>query len=455
MKKIYFTILISCMAFATAMAQGTATDPNGKVTIQAISAEGLCDGSAMFNPGSITEWEWFQDSTFIQTGGDMIDSLCEGNYSVMYSDSAGTSVTDNFYIGFEDTTSTGGTDPNANGRVFPMMVSAAGVCDGAADFDSNGLTTWKWFLHDSTEIQIDGNSISQLCEGDYFVEYSDSTGASMAENFFIGVEGDTTGTDPGPDPTTDRIIAVYPVSDNGVCDGGAEFDSDGLTTWKWFKDSTEIQIDGNSISQLCEGDYSVEYGDSAGTNMLVNHFFVGSDGDSTGTDPGTDPNSNGGKVTFIGVSASGNCDGGAAFDAGSITSWEWFQDSSSIQVGGDTINSLCEGDYSVQYQDSAGTNMIVENFFIGIEGDSTGTDPGPDPNPNGRVTFHPVTDQGACDGSADFESTGVATWKWFNDSTEIQIDGNSISQLCEGDYSVEYPDSLPTSSHKQSSKYDC
>jgi hypothetical protein len=65
------------------------------VYTQNVSDSGACDGSAYLDSTIIataTDILWIEANTGIQTGGNWISNLCEGTYTVTYTDGQGNTV---------------------------------------------------------------------------------------------------------------------------------------------------------------------------------------------------------------------------------------------------------------------------------------------------------------------------------------------------------------------------
>jgi Secretion system C-terminal sorting domain/SprB repeat len=254
-----------------------------------------------------------------------------------------------------------------------------------------------------------------------------------------------------PPPAGSRVT-VKGTSSSTACDGTAHFDAGTIKTWKWFKDTVVIQTNGVDLGKLCDGNYSVQFPDSAGANYITNKFAIGvvntaGTGTVTPTGSGGTPPPAGSRVTIKGTTSATSCDGAAHFDAGSLKSWKWFHDTALVQTNGADLSQLCNGNYSVQFPDSSGANMITNKFAIGVANNPppTGTGTGTvTPNPGSRVTFSGATSQTACDGKAHFNAGATKTWKWFKDSALVQTDGLDIAKLCVGNYSVQFLDSIGT-----------
>jgi Secretion system C-terminal sorting domain/SprB repeat len=298
----------------------------------------------------------------------------------------------------------------------------------------------------------------------------------------------TPGTTP---PAAGSRVTVKGTSSATSCDGTAHFDAGTIKTWKWFHDTALVQTDGADLGKLCDGNYSVQFPDSAGANMITNKFAIGvASGSTTGTNPppsgtgsntvtptgsgsggtttGNTPPPAGSRVTVKGTSTATSCDGTAHFDAGTIKTWKWFHDTALVQTNGVDLSQLCDGNYSVQFPDSAGANIITNRFAIGVV-NTAGTGTNPPPSGTGSNTVTPtggtatgsngggkgtcpnfeahavatnVTAAGACDGTAEVVivkvGTAPYTYKWSNS----KLTTKTLTGLCAGGFQIVVTDSV-------------
>jgi hypothetical protein len=311
MKKLYFSLSLGCFAVMGAMAQTTTTPASGsRVTVKGTSSATACDGTAHFDAGAIKTWKWFKDTVVIQTNGADLGKLCDGNYSVQFPDSVGANyITNKFAIGVVNTagtgtvtptgtgtvtpTGSGGTPPPAGSRVTVKGTSTATACDGVAHFDAGTIKTWKWF-HDTVLVQTDGVELGKLCDGNYSVQFPDSSGANMITNrFAIGVVNTVgtgtvtptgtntvtpTGTSGGGGKGTCPNFEAHAVATNvtaaGACDGTAEVVivkvGRAPYTYKWSNSNLTTK----SLKGLCAGGFQIVVTDSAGCSYTDSvHVF--------------------------------------------------------------------------------------------------------------------------------------------------------------------------------------
>lgn len=226
-------------------------------------------------------------------------------------------------------------------------------------------------------------------------------------------------------------------SGSGKCDGFADFSPGSVTSWVWKKDSVVIQTNGTHLDSLCVGHYFVSFNGTTGNVVKPFDMIV-----NTTTNPGTSNNS---PVTPHGQSVASVCDGYATFTPGGTTAWKWYKGSVLIQTNGTMVDSLCGGDYCVEFLDSAGVNIIKHLFTIGVGsatgtgssgGSGTGTCPGFESH---AVTTNEITAAG-CDGTAEIVivrgGTAPFTYKWAGSNLTTK----TRSALCRGAYSFTVTD---------------
>ncbi len=272
----------------------------------------------------------------------------------------------------------------------------------------------------------------------------------------MGALAQTAGS-PTPTPPANSNVAVKGTSTATTCDGSASFNQGNVTAWKWYKDTTLLQTNGVQLTSLCDGNYYIKYLDSAGVNTITNQFAIGlASGSTTGTtNPNPTPPANS-NVAVKGTSTATTCDGSASFNQANVTAWKWYKDTTLLQTNGVQLTSLCDGNYSVKYLDSAGVNTITNQFAIGLaSGSTTGTNPGTT-NTGGNTggggtgtcaSFEAhavatnVTAAGACDGKAEIvivkAGTAPYTYKWSNS----KLTTKALTGLCAGSFQMIATDS--------------
>jgi Secretion system C-terminal sorting domain len=266
MKKIYLSISLSCFALINAMGQATTPPNTGRVSMHPITAATSCDGYANFNQGTITMWKWFHDSTLIQTGGTLLDSLCAGKYSVSYIDSLNTNHKDEFTIGVSNTSPGGGSGGGSGGvgscpgfeahAVSTNTKSATG-CDGTAEVVIVKVGTppysYKWGNSTNTD-----KTRSGLCAGGYAIMITDSAGCTYKDSVHVGAFN-------AANPCLNFKAHVLPKDETmpGACDGSVEAIPDGGAApyiYVWSGSNVNTRTEAN----LCSGMHSLKITDANG-----------------------------------------------------------------------------------------------------------------------------------------------------------------------------------------------
>ncbi|MBU3659311.1 MAG: T9SS type A sorting domain-containing protein [Flavobacteriales bacterium] len=152
------------------------------VYTQNTSGPGICDGSAYLDSAVIAvanDIQWIQVNTTIQQGGTYVGDLCEGTYTVTYTDGSGNPITMTFTIGANSPNPCSGFVVYATGS----NVSNPNFCDGTASVQVNGGTApyvYSWSNNDVT------STISNLCVGSYTCQVYDANGCLGTTNVNIG-----------------------------------------------------------------------------------------------------------------------------------------------------------------------------------------------------------------------------------------------------------------------------
>ena len=210
----------------------------------------------------------------------------------------------------------------------------------------------------------------------------------------------------------------------GTCTGTAFF-NDSLypyTVDGWYMDTSFLGNNGNYISGLCAGNYSVAVHDSNGTQSFS--FTIG-------TDSSADPCANFYVyVTGTNTTAPGVCDGSAmAYANGGTSPYMYMWSDSSMS---DMLSGLCVGSYSVTVSDANGCSSNASYY---VNQDSTS---GPCSNFYAYVSGTNTSSPNTCDGSAMASvsgGSGVYTYLWSDSST-----ASTASNLCAGTYTVTVTD---------------
>ncbi len=149
------------------------------VYTQNASDSGSCDGSAFLDSSIVaTDIMWIEANTGIQTGGNWISNLCEGIYTVTYTDGQGNTVSETFTIG------SNATDPCAGfyAQINSTMTSSPTACDGTASVQCmNGTAPYSYYWSNQ-ETQA---TLTNLCSGYFNCNVVDANGCQTTGTVWI------------------------------------------------------------------------------------------------------------------------------------------------------------------------------------------------------------------------------------------------------------------------------
>jgi hypothetical protein len=276
-------------------------------------------------------------------------------------------------------------------------------CDGTANFSDAGNfsnCTWTWYAEDTTTfIPSSGQSISNLCAGDYYLQI-DSAGFTQTVSFTIY------------DICSNIAVSgsVTNVTTPGNCDGIIQITgSGGSAPYAYTFDGGPQQASGN-VSNVCAGTYTITAMDgngcTASANVTVN-----------------DPCSNIAVSTSVTNCTPGNCDGTLQFAVTGASGSYTYTVSGGVQMGQLPIPNLCPGTYTVTVVDANGCSAVA-----------TATVNDPCSNFTGTISSTTTSGPAMCDGTASFNpmnGTAPYTYLWSNGMTT-----QSAFNLCIGTLSV-------------------
>ncbi|MBL7957839.1 MAG: SprB repeat-containing protein, partial [Flavobacteriales bacterium] len=386
----------------------TLTDPSA-ITLSVATTPSecqVCIGEAVATVGGGTApltIEWYSAGGSLVGSGSSISDLCAGLYTVVVTDANGCSLQQAVPI----TDSSGEDITAADGNT-----SCPNTCDGAVNVSFNcadAPCTIAWFDAQGNDLNQNGNSLSNLCAGDYLVQVTNASGCVSID----------TATVIAP-PPTDLLISSTPVSCAGLCDATATVGVNGGTppyTWTWSPEPGDGQ--GTPLATgLCAGVYSVLISDGGGCDTTAQVLI-------------TEPQPLDIDEVVIGISCAGQCDGNVTLNITGGTapySIVWSPEPPSGQ-GFPGAFGLCAGDWTVTVIDANGctiteTYTITEPQPLQI---SVSTTPSTCPNCDGEAT---VTITG---GTAPYDV------QWLLAGAPVGS-GETITDLCGGLYTVAVTD---------------
>lgn len=309
-------------------------------------------------------------------------------------------------------------------QITTTSVSAPSVCDGTATLNSTMISTatWNWQQDSATVLQVGGLSIPNLCAGNYFLTYVDSTGSTVYISFVIGTTTPCTGTTLAGTVST-TIDTFVP-----GCDGTVVLNVGGGVLPYQYLSSTGVASTSPVFSNMCAGVYTFTVQDNLGCTITLTGI-VGAD--STIVTPGPCATSDLAiSITTTNVSVAGFCDGTitATITGGTAPyASQWNTGATSL-----FLDSVCSDVYTLMVYDANGCVISATGYVGGII-DSTFSTP-----LYGYVIPTGVSEDGLCNGIASVISYGgVPPYSYlFSDGSTT----SNAYNLCAGLQSVTVTD---------------
>ncbi|MBX7182517.1 MAG: gliding motility-associated C-terminal domain-containing protein [Bacteroidia bacterium] len=381
----FYAVQVRDVNGCLAIANITITQPqplNVNITSIPSLCNGACNGQAIANAvGGSAPY------TYIWSPGNIINdtlsNLCVGTYSVAVTDSQGCTVSGTAQI----------TQPLAlNVNVATTPETCNGNCDGTATANVLGGTgpyTFQWLPSGGS-----GNSLTNLCAGNYQLVVSDQNNCSDTISFTIT----------SPPPIVANATVTNPTC-SGLCNGSiVETVSGGVSpyTLSWNPGGSS----GLNLNNLCAGLYILTITDSNGCIETDSVNVI-------------DPSPIYVTTSSVSISCFGLCDGQAivTIDSGGVAPFTFGWDDPNQQAN-DTAFSLCPGTYNVLVTDAnnctaTGQVVLVQPQLLTATVTST----------NGVCGD-------TCTGSANILALGGTTpytYFWNNGSSTAQV-----TNLCAG-----------------------
>lgn len=388
-----------------------------------VSCNGFCNGSILATAsggGGGFTFQWYNGGVLMpgETSA-LLAAICPGNYNVVVTDANGCTATFPSDITISEPIAITATMATTN-------VTCAGSCDGTATLTISGgvppyIVNWYNALTGSL-IGITDPSATGLCPGSYYAVISDNNGCNITT-------GTITITEPLP---IDFTLTTTDAGCFGFCDGTGDLVVTGGTlpytyTWLTIAGIPIVGGTGASVSDLCEGFYTVEAVDANGCSTGVIPVVINGNPEIIGSIFSNDAN--------CGV-ANGNA---TVFASGGVSpfSFQWF-DVGMTPILGETSATLFDvfsGIYFVTVTDAAGCSQT----FMATISDSDGP----------IIVFDGIVNPscfGSCDGSISISASGLNppfTYIW-NPGGIIAEDPTA---LCADDYIIEVTDALGCKSY--------
>ena len=360
---------------------------------------GSCDGTATVGPtGGSGGYTITWDINGTMFNGPQVTGLCAGTYTVVISDTAGCSITQDVLI-------LSPTPITVDATV--QQVNCAGAADGSIVLSPSGgagLFSYEW---DPVPPNGQGNNAAlNLTAGQWEVTVTDFSGCDTMLTFTI--------TEPDP---LNLSISSTP-SSCALCNGTATAQVSGGTPGHvitWWQNGTPVGT-GASITDLCAGLYEVRVVDANNCTVALPVAISDADGELLDASGST-------------LTCPEDCDGTAAVSfncSGPPCTIAWFDAAGNdLNEPGNTVGNLCAGMYLVQVTNASGCVAIDSAYVLA-----------PDPILANLGTT-PESCPGACDGEATVGPTGGAggyTITW--DINGTIFNGPQVTGLCAGTNTV-------------------
>ena len=370
-----------------------------------VSCSGACDGSIVLSPSGgngFFTYEWDPVPPGGQ-GGNGAFGLCPGTWTVRVADINGCDTLLSFTI----------TEPAPLSATASSTLSNCSVCNGTATVLPTGGTapyaiTW---MQNGGNVGID-STVTGLCAGLYTVQVADAHGCSVLLPVAVSDQG-------GEDVSTTGFMLHCP----GDCNGevSASFNCTlPVCSTAWFDaNGTDLNEPGNSLSNLCAGQYFVQVSNGAGCTTVDTASVLA-------------PEPIVANLSTTPVTCAGDCDGTATVGpTGGAGGYEYAWDlGTGTAQDTPNVEGLCAGNYQVTITDMDGCS-IDQDVLI--------TSPAPI---TAAAVVVPITCNAACDGSIAIlgqGGTGTLQYVWSPEPGAGQ-GTNTATDLCAGAWSITISD---------------
>ncbi len=370
-----------------------------------VSCHGACDATIVLSP---TGGNGFYGYTWSPVppngqGSNAAFDLCAGTWQVTVSDITGCDTTLQFII----------TEPDSLTATTSSTMSHCGVCDGTTSVLPAGGTlpyTITWSLN-STVVGTD-SALTGLCAGLYLVRVLDDHGCE--------VEVPVPVSDAGAEAL---VTGDFLLDCPGDCDGVVNVAyncSTPVCTVAWFDEAgTNLNQPGDTLDNLCAGDYYVQVINGAGCTAFDTAHVLAPD--PILANLGTTP-----------VNCAGDCDGTAVVAPSGGTggyTYVWMDGADTLSTTAQ-VTGLCAGNYAVEITALGGCSINQGVLILS-------------PQPiTATAVVDSITCSGACDGSIQVNAlggTGTINYQWTPEPPSGQGTG-SVAGLCAGSWTVTLSD---------------
>lgn len=376
-----------------------------QATVSQVTCSGACNGSIVLAPSGgngFYTYAWTPEPPS-GPGSNGAFNLCPGTWSVTVADINGCDTTLVFTI----------TEPAPLSATVSSTLSNCNVCDGTASAVPIGGTapyTLTWTMGGSPVGS--GSNLTGLCSGLYNVHVVDAQGCSVDVAVPVSDAG-------GETLATADFTLACPSDCNGVLDVVFNCSVPSCTI-TWFDAAgTDLNEPGNTLSNLCAGNYFVQVANGAGCTTIDTALVIA-------------PAPIVANLSTTPVTCANDCDGtatvGPTGGAGGYQ-YDWVLGSGTAS-GTPTVVDLCPGTYAVTITDQAGCS-ITQDVLITAPPSITAT-----------AVVVPITCNAACDGSITVMGqggTGTLQYQWSPEPGAGQ-GTNTATGLCAGAWTVTIAD---------------
>ncbi|MFB6306583.1 MAG: SprB repeat-containing protein, partial [Flavobacteriales bacterium] len=350
----------------------------------------VCDGDATVTvSGGTSPYRYQWDDGDFQTTATA-DSLCDGTYQVIVTDTNGC----------EDTTTETISEPSAINLSTSTDSATCGNSDGRACVTPSGGAGGYTYQWDSNAGSQTDSCADNLSSGSYKVVVTDANSCKDSTTANVSDAGSPSAT-----MADSSMVTCY-----GACDGTAEVSVSGGTppyTYNWSSGTQNDSV----VSDLCEGTHTVDVTDDIGCTTSEDVVI-------------TQPDSLNTNMSQNNVTCNSACNGDATVSvSGGTTPYSYSWDNSTDTTA--TADSLCAGKHIVTVTDSNGCTK---------QDSVTITEP---PALSLSDSIVNVTCNGNCDGEIHLTASGgVSPYEFSIDTGSTYQGSNSFSNLCAGDYDI-------------------
>lgn len=335
---------------------------------------------------------------------------------------------------------------NAQTSIVTTPSTNTGNCDGSASVNLITLLSNNWYWTNSTYnvIQQGGTTISNLCPGNYFLNYIDSTGANVnqAFNIALGSPSPCINSTLNVNLTTTPVIGTIDSTTTSIpCNGTIVAQVYGGTspyTYNWSSSNGGISPNstGQYLYNICTGNYYVTVIDANGCSITIATAVIFIDTSANNNGGGSTPPPVAGNgndcanfntyLSPVSISSPGVCDGliGAQIygSTSTIFHYNWLSSNNISFSDTNVISNLCTGNYYLITSDG---NGCTDTNFVTLHDSII-----PNYSLQGFVIPQNVSADNVCDGGATaYINGGVSPYSYsYTNGSNTSV----ASGLCVG-----------------------